>query len=167
MSCLMFTSRRGHGTYVTVVTCVFMVCLICTPSALGPVAFRLWVHCISGKPLMSMLHTTTHVCITCRETIAFINLTPWWLVLKALGSFFRWTLISGWVHSSSNLVSFPWNGWVLVSYAFRVVNGLGVELSGRQKLTMKHGYKEFKLLHSAEQMLSNGWGCTVSNWCLI
>ena len=40
--------------YITVVTWALMVCLIYTPSALGPAALVLCV-CISGKPLLPML----------------------------------------------------------------------------------------------------------------
>ena len=40
--------------YITVVTWSLVVCLMYTPSALGPAALVLWVY-ISGKPLMPML----------------------------------------------------------------------------------------------------------------
>ena len=40
--------------YITIVTWALVVCLIYTPSALGPVALVLWVY-ISGKPRVPML----------------------------------------------------------------------------------------------------------------
>ena len=46
--------------YITVVTWALMVCLIYTPSALGPAALVLWVY-ISGKPLELMLQLYNNI----------------------------------------------------------------------------------------------------------
>ena len=44
-------ARGGAIWHITVMSCAFVVRLICTPSALGPAALGVWVY-ISGKPLM-------------------------------------------------------------------------------------------------------------------
>ena len=53
LSWFQFT-RGGAIWHITVIPCAFVVCLICTPSALGPAALGLRVY-ISGKPLMPMV----------------------------------------------------------------------------------------------------------------
>ena len=46
--------QREWLWHITVIPCSLVVCLIFTPSALGPVALGLQVY-ISGKPLVSMI----------------------------------------------------------------------------------------------------------------
>ena len=54
--------------YITVVTWALVVCLIYTPSALGPAALVLWVY-ISGKPLVPMLQLYIVIFKCCTENL--------------------------------------------------------------------------------------------------
>ena len=49
-----FNIAHAWKCYISVVTCALGICPICMPSALGPVALRLWAY-ISGKSLVPML----------------------------------------------------------------------------------------------------------------
>ena len=53
--------------YIIVVTWALMICLICMPSALGPVAPGLWAY-ISGKSLVPMLQLS-NVCMYVRTYV--------------------------------------------------------------------------------------------------
>ena len=54
---LLSAYQREWLWHISVIPCPFVVCLICIPSALRPVALGLRVY-ISGKPLVSMVAIT-------------------------------------------------------------------------------------------------------------
>ena len=70
------STNPHHWCYIIVITWALVVCLICTPSALGPAALGPRVY-ISGKPLMPMLQllNVACCCITRSKHLVFFKIT--------------------------------------------------------------------------------------------